>query len=64
MTTKEREDVRGHLLEAGFLKISARLGYDNPVFYDTTHKGNYREIWQNIKDNTIITVDWDYKSNE
>ncbi len=64
MTTEQRRVVRGHLLRAGFRRITGSLPHDNPIYYDTAHRGNYREVWKHVKDNTLLTCDWDYKSDK
>lgn len=61
MTTEQRREVRGKLIEAGFERITNRMPY-NPIYYDASQRGAYREIWQHKQDNTIITCDWDYKT--
>lgn len=61
MTTEERIEVRGALIKVGFQRITTVMP-ENPIFYDYSGRGNYREVWQSNRDNTLITVDWDYKS--
>ncbi len=63
MTTLQRQVIRGHLIRAGFKRITSEMP-ENPIYYDHGLGGAYREVWQSNKDNTIITLDWDYKSKE
>ena len=62
MTTKERQEVRAALITAGFSRITTEMP-ENPIYYDGK-RGAYREVWQHNIDHTLITVDWDYKTDE
>ncbi len=63
MTTGQRQVVRGHLLRAGFRRVTSSM-LENPIYYDSAQHGNYREVWQHTRDNTILTCDWDYKTKQ
>jgi hypothetical protein len=51
MTTKERQNVRQALLDAGFRK---NYSDDKPEYYDKGD-GACTERWKHFKDNTAIT---------
>jgi hypothetical protein len=62
MTTKQRQDLRGALIEQGFLKC-----YDNPdkaQYYDRNLDGVYTEVWQHFSDRSTVTIEWDVKTAE
>ncbi len=61
MTTEQRREVRGHLLDAGFERITTEMP-ENPKYYD--NRGAYTEVWQHKRDHTLITLEWDYKTRE
>jgi hypothetical protein len=60
MTTKERQNVRGALLAAGFRRDNT---VDEPNSYDRGN-GIYTEVWRSYKDRSKITLDWDKKTPE
>jgi hypothetical protein len=61
MTKTERENVRQHLLDAGFRKAPYCACSDEPNHYDRAQDGVYTEVWRSDKDRTKITLEWDEK---
>lgn len=53
MTTKERQQVRQNLIDAGFRRISSTQDKGD---------GRYVEQWQSDKDNSVIELKWDKKT--
>jgi len=62
MTTLERQNVRQHLLDAGFKKDYDTP--DRPELYDRGLDGVYTEDWVHTTDRTRITLRWDVKTKD
>ncbi len=58
MTTKERQDVRAKLAEAGFQK---QWNDEEPHQFDPG-TGVYTEVWRHRLDRTKVTLEWDRKT--
>jgi hypothetical protein len=62
MTKHERIRVREALINAGFRRDYVRE--EEPNMFDRAGDGVYTEYWRHKLDRTLITLEWDRKTDE